>query len=582
MDDLLPGLVSQGASAQKNKIAANGVADDVAPAFGSVFDESIAEGGQGSTSEMPSLETAPPTDPSADPAVERGEIPDFQETATAPAEEAKRFGTENRDLRPLLPRAFLPSDTSSDIATAFVSTTVRSHHPAAGVPGGVVSDFPLDPNLADTSFPARGLPFLPGGGAPPGFAQRTDGALHPSMRPSHFHATPEWANANHMSGHAAASGIVARLQSVGGANSFDAPVSFDVPSPNTQSPGAQISKLTGSQARFDVPVQGEAANQRNASVPEIVERALNAPSFDAETAGTGSPSAQSPNAPSAKVPFAEPSAIGQVSSGLTPSNEQHRHIAANASADQGTEISGAAMDDFIDPQLAELEDRRHQRGQIDIENSSRRPFAFTGPSFASQYTSIPMSGAHPSFASAPPGHVPISVGSEVEIGWEIIANLQHSNLQPQIGSSPIGLPSGSTLPANAPNLVAQQIAAALQDRGNEVGQPIEVALDPPELGRVRLQMAEMAGVLTLTIHAERPETAELMRRHLDLLAQEFSDAGVDAPSVRVSQDGPDGDRAEQQPDNGPEPALTPLHETDEPTLHHAHQPGGNGALDIRL
>ncbi|AHM03695.1 flagellar hook-length control protein [Roseibacterium elongatum DSM 19469] len=91
---------------------------------------------------------------------------------------------------------------------------------------------------------------------------------------------------------------------------------------------------------------------------------------------------------------------------------------------------------------------------------------------------------------------------------------------------------------------------------------IEIALDPPELGRVRLSLAEAGGGLTLSISAERPDTAELMRRHLDLLQQELARAGFDGPSLRLALD-QDGrstppttrpDAAEAEPaDSGPAP-----------------------------
>jgi len=91
-------------------------------------------------------------------------------------------------------------------------------------------------------------------------------------------------------------------------------------------------------------------------------------------------------------------------------------------------------------------------------------------------------------------------------------------------------------------VTAQQITTALRDAALDPGTPLDLALDPPELGRVRLSFGEAGGALLLTITAERPETAELMRRHLGLLAEEFGRAGLDAPQVNISQDG-DGRRS---------------------------------------
>ncbi|MBF9057685.1 hypothetical protein HKCCSP123_00680 [Rhodobacterales bacterium HKCCSP123] len=88
-------------------------------------------------------------------------------------------------------------------------------------------------------------------------------------------------------------------------------------------------------------------------------------------------------------------------------------------------------------------------------------------------------------------------------------------------------------PAGPAHGLSRQLAHALAER--QAGETvIEVALDPPELGRVRLSFSETGGALTLAISADRPETAELMRRHLSLLTQEFQRAGLDAPNVDIS------------------------------------------------
>ncbi|MEM7722223.1 MAG: flagellar hook-length control protein FliK [Pseudomonadota bacterium] len=82
--------------------------------------------------------------------------------------------------------------------------------------------------------------------------------------------------------------------------------------------------------------------------------------------------------------------------------------------------------------------------------------------------------------------------------------------------------------------VAQQVAAFVRDQGFDPRTPLDLALDPPELGRLRMSVTEIGGALTLTIMAERPETADLMRRHMALLSEEFARAGVDAPQVNIS------------------------------------------------
>lgn len=147
--------------------------------------------------------------------------------------------------------------------------------------------------------------------------------------------------------------------------------------------------------------------------------------------------------------------------------------------------------------------------------------------------------------------------------------------------APPGL-SDRPMPADIPPQVARQIATAAASMARDPSVPVDIALDPPELGRVRLSLVEVNGAMTLSIIAERPETVELMRRHLVLLADEFARQGLDAPSVNISgggQGGRDADRHDQSFSQGrliadraaPEPMPAPI-------VRH----GADGALDLRL
>lgn len=72
--------------------------------------------------------------------------------------------------------------------------------------------------------------------------------------------------------------------------------------------------------------------------------------------------------------------------------------------------------------------------------------------------------------------------------------------------------------------VANQVVAAIRtDRGSG---SIDVRLDPPELGRVRIQFnMERADVVVATVSSERGETLDLLRRHSADLARELERAG---------------------------------------------------------
>ena len=129
-----------------------------------------------------------------------------------------------------------------------------------------------------------------------------------------------------------------------------------------------------------------------------------------------------------------------------------------------------------------------------------------------------------------------------------------------------------------------QIAQALADPGRDRGAPLDLALDPPELGRLRLSFMEINGMLTLVIAAERPETADLMRRNFGLLIQEFARAGVDAPMVSIS-DGGGGGRHDPRPARSGPDALVHGDLADDTvgsTRPIASRPMPLGNLDLRV
>ena len=70
--------------------------------------------------------------------------------------------------------------------------------------------------------------------------------------------------------------------------------------------------------------------------------------------------------------------------------------------------------------------------------------------------------------------------------------------------------------------VALQVAKATSAHPD--GQ-VELRLNPEELGRVRITMKAGDGTMVVSINAERGETLDLMRRHINLLAEEFQDLG---------------------------------------------------------
>ncbi|MEP2640202.1 flagellar hook-length control protein FliK [Roseobacter sp.] len=75
-----------------------------------------------------------------------------------------------------------------------------------------------------------------------------------------------------------------------------------------------------------------------------------------------------------------------------------------------------------------------------------------------------------------------------------------------------------------PSMIGRQMAEVLQRLPDR---PVELSLNPEELGRVRMSISASEGGITLNVLAERPETLDLMRRHIDQLAREFQALGYE-------------------------------------------------------
>jgi len=67
---------------------------------------------------------------------------------------------------------------------------------------------------------------------------------------------------------------------------------------------------------------------------------------------------------------------------------------------------------------------------------------------------------------------------------------------------------------------------------------IEIALDPPELGKIRVIYTPSSDGLAARVFAQDPSALELLRRHGELLAAELRDAGFGSVSMEFSREDP--------------------------------------------
>ena len=98
----------------------------------------------------------------------------------------------------------------------------------------------------------------------------------------------------------------------------------------------------------------------------------------------------------------------------------------------------------------------------------------------------------------------------------------------------------AAVPAQITRQIAEHIPAA-------IGKPVQITLQPEELGRVRLSVAVSETGVILSILAERGETLDLMRRNIDQLQQDFQTLGFGTADFLFQSEGDLSD-AESNPD----------------------------------
>ena len=102
---------------------------------------------------------------------------------------------------------------------------------------------------------------------------------------------------------------------------------------------------------------------------------------------------------------------------------------------------------------------------------------------------------------------------------------------------------GTTHRPETPRLVAAQMAEALATKGER---NIDIALSPEELGRVKMRVSTTDSSVVVTITTERPETGDLMRRHINELSEEFRRMGFEDISFEFSGEGMSSEGNEQE------------------------------------
>ena len=155
------------------------------------------------------------------------------------------------------------------------------------------------------------------------------------------------------------------------------------------------------------------------------------------------------------------------------------------------------------------------------------------------------------------------------------ATPQTTALSPAEARSPSPL---ATLLARAdtPAMIARQLAGAIPPGFDR---PVELSLNPEELGRVRMTIASGEAGVSVSIIAERPETLDLMRRHIDQLHREFQSLGYDKTAFSFSGGQHQPDERTTEPPRSPSDLTTASPDPASPTSLILSDAEG---LDIRL
>lgn len=119
---------------------------------------------------------------------------------------------------------------------------------------------------------------------------------------------------------------------------------------------------------------------------------------------------------------------------------------------------------------------------------------------------------------------------------------------------------GST--TNLQSINPARIITFISDSSQQLtDQPIELVLNPQELGHVRLRLNASDGAMGVILTVERAETLELLRRNIDLLADQLSEIGFENLSFEfVERDGQAGEfqNAREDEAEGTEDLVAPI------------------------
>ncbi|MEM6637772.1 MAG: flagellar hook-length control protein FliK [Pseudomonadota bacterium] len=152
-------------------------------------------------------------------------------------------------------------------------------------------------------------------------------------------------------------------------------------------------------------------------------------------------------------------------------------------------------------------------------------------------------GPAPAATAAPVADVGGSAVQSVEAEFRPLSSEPEAPLRDQRVEA--AQQRSDTMPARTePKVVTQQIAQAF---ARSPDRPVEITLEPAELGKLQMTLSADKESVGVVIFAERSETLDLLRRHAGLLERDFRDLGYSEVALQFGAaggNGADGSRDE--------------------------------------
>ncbi len=308
--------------------------------------------------------------------------------------------------------------------------------------------------------------------------------------------------------------------------------------------GAERTAETAVSAALSLPREGALAES---SAQGVLSPA--APTHANTRGASKGPDQATPN-PSKTVDAQEPDGIERISANVASHAGGIGRSVVEATR-EGRPVAPAEIAKVSDNPSPPVHSETREVGEATEDRAERTmPFGSEGPSRPDQ--------SGPGMIAPIDGMVEVKPagGESDDARWDLQPTLNAERRA--MTEAPLTSPAhlADTSRADVARSVGQQIAAGI---AMQADRPVELTLSPEELGRVRLTL-QSAGdqTMVVSVQAERHDTLDLMRRHIDSLTREFREMGYSDVSFSFSQHSEQG-RAQA---GAPEPTAA---ETGAPT-----------------